>query len=383
MALLLDVSHLCDHHTDAALDFIYKAASEPPDDGGIWDEHPSPLIRRLVELFTQRGLTRIAGLEAELKKWLAGDMHRDRADAARPSGAMVRWSRAELSMVKLYLESLPPAKFTLDDWLMVAEYLVQRYLPESDLRTEAEWLATKAGLMGRIQAAAGEVDTARADKLLQALPATPALAEKTFGLSKVERAILDYGNARCVENVVALGDAARHRLRRFIMDHSEAEFLAEKGTPRESLQTRLLDEFGTLNRDWRRIAVTEAGENLNQGMIASLAPHSRVKRVEQYRGACAFCRSIDGRIMEVVEASAPDKDGETQIWPGKTNIGRSAAPRRRVGSSLIDRDPHELFWIAAGVQHPHCRGGWVHLEESARPVDPKFSAWMDKVLRRS
>jgi hypothetical protein len=138
-----------------------------------------------------------------------------------------------------------------------------------------------------------------------------------------------------------------------------------------------------MNRDWRRIAVTEAGENLNQGMISSLPGGAKVKRVEKYRGACAFCRSIDGKVMEVVAASAAEKDGATQVWPGKTNIGRSSSPQRRLGDKLVDREPHELWWIAAGVQHPHCRGGWVHLEQGSLPVDPKFSAWMDKVLGRS
>lgn len=381
--LLLDVSGLCDHHTDEALEFIYKAAAEPPEDGGIWDDHPSVFIARLIELFTQRGLTRVAGMQAELQKWVSGDMRAASAPAQRPAGAMTRWTRADLGLAKLYLESLPPSEFDLDDWLMLIDYLVQRYLPASDLRTEAEWLATKAAMMGRVQAAMGEATAKESDKLVQAMPATPAAAHRVFGLSPVQRASLDYGAARCVENVVALADGARHRLRRLIMDYAEAQFLGDNAKTASSLQTVLLDGFGTLNRDWRRIAVTEAGEIANQGMIASLPARSMVKRVERYRGACAFCRSIDGKVMEVVPASAPDKDGLRQIWPGKTNIGRSSSPRRRVGSGLIDRDPHEMWWIAAGVQHPHCRGGWIKLDHGTIPVDPKFSAWMDQVLGRT
>jgi hypothetical protein len=381
MALLLDVTDLCAHHTDAAIEHIYKAASEPPGED-IWAEHPSPFVRRLIELFTERGLTRTAAMRDELQKWLGGGMHREAERPARPDGAMARWSRAELALVKLYLETLPAAAFTLDDWLMVIDYLVQRYLPADDLRGEADWLSTRAALMGSVQAAMGEATPEQADKLLRAMPSSAAEAETKLGLDPVQRAVIEYGNARCAENVVAISDLARHRLRRFIVDYLEAEFLGNRAETAESLQTRLVDEFGTLNRDWRRIAVTEAGENMNQGLVASVEAGTKLKRVEKYRGACAFCRSIDDKVVTVVSPDATNKDGDTQVWPGKTNVGRSAAPRKRVGNELVDREPHERWWIAAGVQHPHCRGGWIKLEQGTAPVDPKFSEWMDQVLRR-
>ena len=381
MPLYLDISGLCECHTDEALELFHKAASEPPDDG-VWEPHPSPFVRRLIELFTQRGLTRLAGMEAELRKWLAGDMHEEGRPPPRPQGAMERWSRTELGLVKLYLERLPPDSFTLDDWLMVIDYLAQRYLPADDLRSEAEWLATRAALMGRVEAAMGDATPEQADKLLRVMPSTVAAAESTFSLGPAQRALLEYGRARCAENVVGLGDGARRRLRRFIVDYQEAEMLGRKAETSEALQSRLLDEFGTMNRDWRRIAVTEAGENRNQGVIASLAPGARVKRIERYGGACAFCRSIDGKVMTVVAADALEKDGETQVWPGKTNVGRLAAPRRREGGRLVERAAEQRWWVPAGTVHPHCRGGWVPIEEGSRPVDPKFSAWMDEVLGR-
>ena len=78
------------------------------------------------------------------------------------------------------------------------------------------------------------------------------------------------------------------------------------GAPGHSLQTRLLDAFGKFNKNWRRIAVTEAGEAKNQGYIASLPPGSKVRRVEQYAGACSFCRRLDGKIFDVVALDAAD-----------------------------------------------------------------------------
>jgi hypothetical protein len=147
-------------------------------------------------------------------------------------------------------------------------------------------------------------------------------------------------------------------MRKLIVDYQEQVALGGTSAPRESLQTRLFERFGTLNRDWRRIAITEAGENMNQGLIASLPPGTKVKRIEQYRGACPFCAKWDGAVLEVVAADAPKKDWKTQIWPGKNNIGRSSAPRKKSPLGLVERTPEELWAPAAGLFHPNCRGRW-------------------------
>ena len=104
---------------------------------------------------------------------------------------------------------VPPSDFTLDDWMIVVDYLVQRYLPADDLRAEADWLATRAAFMGRVEAALGEATPEQADALLQAMPSNAGQAGERFGLTPLQLAILEYGNARCAENVVGLSDAAR------------------------------------------------------------------------------------------------------------------------------------------------------------------------------
>jgi hypothetical protein len=168
-------------------------------------------------------------------------------------------------------------------------------------------------------------------------------------------------------------------MRGLIVDYQEAVFLGDKVGAAESLQGRLLDTFGTMNRDWRRIAVTEATENVNQGFVASCAPGDKLKRVERYRGACPFCRKIDGTVVTVVDPAKADKDGDTEIWVGKTNVGRSASPMRRGVAGLERRAPEELWWIAAGAMHPHCRGSWVRV--TASTPDPEFDAWIASMKR--
>jgi hypothetical protein len=379
MPLLLDVAELTDAQTDLALDFLCKAHGEDALSDAIFDQHPSPFIRRLVELFYERGLLRLTDCRDELGRWLEGVRHDPGPIPVRPDGAMLRWSPAEMQLVRIYLSALPPSQFAMDDYLLLTDFLFQRYLPADDLRSEADWLATRATLMGRIQANLDHVTDAQADTLLAALPASAAAAKQTFDMTRAEGATIDYASAHAMENAVAFSDSARHRIKETILQVTQANIAERPGNIASTLKSRLFDQFADLNRDWRRIAVTEAGEAMNQGVTASLPEGARVKRVEQYRGACPFCRRIDGHIMTVVAADAPEKDGATQIWPGKTNVGRALAPRKRVGDALIEREPHERWWIPAGLAHPHCRGRWVPTARD-EPVDPNFSLWIDRTL---
>lgn len=381
MALFVDLYPLSQQATNDALEMIFKSTHDRDD--GIWKPHESLLIRRLVELFTKRGLDRLEHVKEQILAWQSGANHRTGTAApVTTPGMMERWSPAELDLVRLYLESMPPAQWTLDDHMMAVDYVVQRYLPADELRTEAEWLATRAGLMGKVQAnlAAAAVRAKAADLILAALPSTVAEAASVFSLSAAEKAALDFARMRTVENVRALTDGVRHKMRSVVVQHLEEQQAKASGVPSSSLQSKLLDEFATLNRDWRRIAVTEAGEAQLQGYIASLPPGTKVKRVEQYENACGFCKKIDGRIATVVSADHPNKDPDTMIWPGKNNIGRSASPRKRLGNVLVHREPHELYWLPAGLAHPHCRGRWVPVIEEHPAEDADFAAWLRKTL---
>lgn len=378
--MLIDASNCCDHHVNEAVDDLFtKAATDPPD---IWREHESPLVRRIIELFTQRGMTRIGSLQFELQQWMDGQMYQPgNRPLPLPPGFLPRWTDGELSLVRLYLETLPPAEFTIDDWMLCLDWLHERYFPPGQMWNEAEWLAVKSSMMGRIQARMGEISLQQADKLLAASPATvPAIAEK-FGITSAQKAILTYGRTRCAENIKTMADGLRRRLKSSIMEYQKGVALGDT-TIRESLQTRIGDAFGQANVDFRRIAITEAGEMQTQGLIASLKPGTRVRRLEQYIGACPFCRKIDGMEFDVVDPSEA-ADGWTQVWPGKTNIGRSAAKSKRVAGELVDREDHELWWPASGVQHPNCRGTWLTLNEPDSAGDDDFTAWAKATLEKS
>lgn len=385
MGLFLDLIRIPISATNHALEGLYKALSDGSHDhgdDGIWKPLQSPLIKRLVELFTQRGLTRLAAVKSNLEDWLSGHKHKPSpVPMALPTGNLQRWSADELALAKLYLESLPPAQWTLDDHMLCIDMVVQTYLPMEVLQPEAEWLAVRAGMMGKVQANMEADATAKqADTILAALPSTVAGAVAQFVLAPAQVAALDFARIRAVENVRALSESVRHKMRSLVASDLEQRAFGNVPAGTSSLQTKLMDAFGELNRDWRRIAVTEAGNAQLQGYIASLAPGTKVKRFERYDNACAFCRKINGKVVTVVAADAPDKDPDTQVWPGKNNIGRSASPRKRVGDVLVEREPHEVWQIPAGLVHPHCRGRWLPVIEDAPGDDKEFGDWLRETL---
>lgn len=379
--ILIDVGACCEAHTNDALEHLHKAIGEgTPDD--IWIEHPSPLIRHLVELFTQRGLARLDAVREGIIKWQSGASFNVNLVPPTKPNNIVAWTTDERALVRLYLESLPPAQWTIDDHMMSVDLVVQSYLPVDAIATEAEWLAVRSGMMGKVQANidAEKLKQNELDALLESMPSTVAGAVEQFNISGAVKRTLDFARVRAVENVRSLADNTRHRMRHVVAADLEQKAAGIIPIGTESLEAKLLDQFGALNRDWRRIAVTEAGEAQTQGFISSLPIGTKVRRVEQYRGACPFCRKIDGVIMEVVDASDPDKNPDTQVWVGKNNIGRSASPRRRQAGVLIERQPDEMWQIPSGLVHPHCRGRWLQEAAVHEGDDADFAAEIALIL---
>lgn len=382
-AILVDLDPLSCDCAEHALEALTKALSE--DGGDIWKPHENPAIRGLVEQFTADGLAKFAELRDELLLWLGGKYQThiatNLAGVVTPVMPMYRWGSDEIDRVRDYLSALPMPVWTLDDYGLLVEFLFQRYLPESKMVSDAQWLATKSHLMGRVQANIHSAITpVLAERVLSLLPSSPAEALGSFDHSTAHKAILEYGNARACENVVALSDAARHKMRSIVMGNRARALAGDRTATVSALQSELLDTIGIMNRDWRRIAVTEAGECANQGVIATLPLGTRVRRLEMYHGACSFCRKIDGSVLAVVSPDADNKDWDTQVWVGKTNIGRSGSPRKKTPEGLVDRLDSEKWKIPAGTVHPHCRGMWMPLAALPNGADPLFASWLDKKL---
>lgn len=350
-----------DHACNCAWDALHKAMSERPgDDDGIWGPHPNPWLSGHVDSTHGRLRDALAAICDALALALDGQ-----PPANLPG-----------------LPAGPPSRWSLADWLRLVDALIAAHLPPAKADAEGERLAVRADLLGRVEAALagqrrlppGAVPSfhARLPGSLSALP--PRL------LTPVEMAMIEVAGARAAMAVSDITDAARATMKRLVVDHVEGMVRGAPSATSRILETRLFERFADLNRDTRRLAVTEVGEVAGQGFVTASVGR-KVKRMEAYADACSWCRNLHGMVFRVVPADHPTKDGDTMVWPGKTNIGRSSSPAKRVGGKLVPRTPDEMWWPASGTQHPNCRGRWVAVTEAPPSVPPAFASWLDGMLK--
>lgn len=372
MSILIDIGPLSCGCSDHALELLHKALVEDDD---IWRDHENVFIRELVKRVSKKGLVNFDELKKELLSWI--EKKSVGPEMPKPAvGIVGRWTKNELAAVHAYLSGIPQGKWTAQDYQLLVDFLVQTYFPDSPVKW-ADYIVKRSVLMGKIQSVAETVSEKQAKQLIDHFETETAYAaaEKIAGLNKT---IIDYGIAHCADLIQSIEDSARYQIKRIVLDYQKNLQLGIK--PEQSLQTRLFDTFAQLNRDWRRIAVTETGEMANQGFVASIAAGEKLRRVEQYQGACPFCRKWNGKVLTVVPADKPDKNWETEVWPGKTNFGRSVSPYKRVDGQLVKRSTAELLMPAAGLFHPHCRGMWLKVTKGKKPDE--FTAWLDEFLKK-
>lgn len=365
MPLLVDLGNAPCHCTDHALESLYKSLAEAPsDDDGLWRPHENPWITDHIESVSGRAAVIIGMIQADLLGLLNGEMLR----------------KSWLDDTGDYLSSKKPSEWTLDDWLLAVDWLFEKYLPRKKVDDEAEYLAVRSTLAGKLQAAATFAEE-HARLLARALPIKIHALGHIAWVKPLDYLRLRFAKTRAAELMQGVADQTRSRIRKRILDYEERRVVGEPMAP-AVLQSKLRDEFADMNRDWRRVAITESGRNCNESLIADIKPGERVKRQEAYKNACPFCAKINGMVFDVVSPNAPNKDGWKQVWIGKTNEGRSASPRKRVGNQLVERDPDELWWPAAGVQHPHCRGAWQVIAAPVPGANPEFMRWVDAELAK-
>jgi hypothetical protein len=146
----------------------------------------------------------------------------------------------------------------------------------------------------------------------------------------------------------------------------------------EELRKLLSDEPGALNRDLKRLAVSETNAAFNDGYLGMLPEGAFVVGFSM-PDACEVCLElISGKVYRVRKTAAPDYSGmtgeekekwmkvwELYVWPGKNNIGRSPHKHKRIDPSrgntkenLREKEHHE-FTMPALPLHPECRCRWV------------------------
>lgn len=381
-ALLFDFGPLSCGCTDHLLEGLYKALGDPPDDEGIWEPHHDPWQRMHVETVTQHGQAILQDMQDALFGTF-GELA-----PLRKAQPWVRWDAAEFERVRAHLAAVPPEQRTLDDWMMAVDWILQRYLGDHTITTEAEYISVRSHMIGKIQAGMDVLslppDLKHIERIVAILPVSMGQRGVPPGaITEREAHILRFAVADTANNITNVSSQLRARLKRTLIDGIQQMTLGAKEGTWNRLQQRLLDDFGQANRDWRRIAITETGNATATGYIASLAPGTQVRRKEAYKGACPYCASIRDRVLTVVEDEKEPKDWDNEVWPGKNNLGRSASPRKRVGTTLVERTPDELWSIPAGLVHPHCRGSWTLVGGGDTGIDPDVANYIRMMMKKA
>ena len=377
--LLFDLGPLTCCQTNHTLDTLYKALGDGPDTD-IWQPHHDPWQCDHVEAVTQRGLNRLNAIRDALLAAISEADGPPPEPLHKAENPWLRWSQADFDRVRDYLAAKPRADYTLDDWMMYVDWLVQEYLPEGVIATEAEYLAVRAQLAGKVNATleARKLSPTGISRILAVLPQQFSQIPPGV-LTERDAHILRFANRETANLITNLTAQTRARMKTVLLNGIRRITLGDRQGTWQALHTELFDEFADLNRDFRRIAITETGNATNTGYIAAQKPGTKVKREEAYTGACGFCTSIRGKVLTVVADDKEDKDWDNEVWPSKNNVGRSASPRKRVGGVLIPRTPDEIWSIPAGTVHPHCRGSWSNADH-APGMSNEYQMWLRGLL---
>lgn len=205
------------------------------------------------------------------------------------------------------------------------------------------------------------------------LPTNITVARRTWGLTPRDEAAVDYSEKQSAEYVTDMADRMKESLREAITTRLAT------GMPSAQMARELLGEFGALNRDWRRIALTETATAVSNGYLAQQDPGQLVVG-DSAVDCCDWCSEhIQGRAY-VMRESAPltvpsEDESWREVWVGKTNVGRSKYPVTAAGEPRSFAEK----WHPCIPAHPHCRCRWRKFIPSAEEIEPGTNRVVDKL----
>lgn len=207
------------------------------------------------------------------------------------------------------------------------------------------------------------------------LPTSIEVARRTWGLTDLDEQAIRFSEEHSAEYVTDMAVRMKEQVRDVV-----TESLSHNAPPAD-LSRRLLEEYGTLNRDWRRIAITETATAVSNGYLAQQDPGSLVVG-DSAVDCCDWCREhLQGwayRMLDGAPAEPTDEESLTCVWVGKTNVGRSKYPTRKDGTAR----PTSEVWHPCIPSHPHCRCRWRQfnsaidvIEAGSNKVTDRFNVW--------
>ncbi len=356
--MLLDCSHIAAGPMNQTMEFLCKSVEE----AGLWHPHPTDRLLSAMEAVSttwmSQALQGIQALALHAFGVAGADSLREVLAKAKTEDVAVKCRALEKKMA-----GLEPGSLSLDDYLSVIDCWLFRYLPPALAVQKAKRTAIQQYLVGLARHDTSPTTTEAAMTVVETLPATVGMGTDHYRLSAFDHARIHVAEATAARHIGNLTQATRSAMHDIVI-RAEQRRLTSGTTTYDPvpLQQHLSDAFGELNRDWRRIAVTETSLNATDGYLSRLKPGEQVKWLA-HPGACRYCESQNGKRFTVVAPDHPRKDPFTQVWVGKSveNIGRSISPRKRLeDGSLANRTAAEML-VPAITAHPSCRCLYVAL----------------------
>lgn len=249
-------------------------------------------------------------------------------------------------------------------WLLRA-YVVGRFLAKSDTTAQIFSIESVAKLPKFVQDAA-----------------------KKYGLSieeaKALHSAVNEGASLMSNTTVSTMQTVRSAIYESTKKHGDAKNLLKE------LRELIVDDIGELNRDWKRVAISETNAMFNNGYLAMIKPGEYVVGISM-PDACDGCLElINGKVYKV-RAHAPEAYStldprsakyielaeiwENEVWVGKNNFGRSNSRQKRIDpntgnkkDNLREKHHHEHS-MPACPQHPNCRCRWIRINPDYQYVN--------------
>lgn len=271
--------------------------------------------------------------------------------------------------------------FNGDDLRMLDEF-VNNYFA-TRIEESKTWIL-RAYIVGRFLSNTDVVGQIFDIGVVNQLPKFVVDAAKKYGLSLQEAKALQYaveeGAAMLTNTTNSTIQSVRHALIETIKGRGDANGVFRL------LQEMITEDVGEINRDWKKVAISEINTAFSNAYLSILSEADFVVG-SSLPDACEHCLTdINGQVYKVRKEPPPDysrfppmsedyakyaKIWETEIWVGKNNFGRSTSMRKRIDPSIgnkkdnLREKEHHEHSMPVIPYHPHCRCRWIKF-------NPKF-----------
>jgi hypothetical protein len=232
-------------------------------------------------------------------------------------------------------------------------------------------VALSGVLIGKLLAAAEKRGLNWRAVVVANLPTKIEVARRSWGLTSKDEEAVRFSRQHSAEYVTDMADRMKEQVRDVVAEG------VEQNTPPPEMARNLLEAFGAMNRDWRRVALTETAVAVSNGYLAQ---HEEGEWVvgDTAVDCCDWCREhLQGRAFRLLD-KAPlgptEEESQECVWVGKTNVGRSRYPVTAAGEerSFAER------WHPCIPAHPHCRCRWRKFNPALESIQPGSNRVVDK-----